>query len=360
MLASRLQFARTYATKVSSKDAASKISSLSVKVHAGSRYATKDGIAHLLSRFNFEDTANKSALRLVRESELLGGSFKSSVDRESITLKAVFLKEDLPYFVNAIGNVLHKPSFKEYQLNESVFPVANVDTAARELCPLKKAEDVLYSITFRNGLGAPIYYDGVVPVSLEDLKKYAEKVYTKENIEVVGEGINEADLKRFVDDSLISALPTGQSLKNDVTPKFHLGETARERFTGANSVAAISVPVTPKDFATFEVLTQYLKSPLYEHFELVSDAKFDSYSGAGLFSLYVQGTNATKVSKNIKTIVSSLNSGKDISGAKSLTSTVLALRETPLSLDSVKNFKLEKFNYAAVGKVSSLPYADEL
>ncbi|EGA56338.1 Qcr2p [Saccharomyces cerevisiae FostersB] len=197
--AARLQFAQGSVRRltVSARDAPTKISTLAVKVHGGSRYATKDGVAHLLNRFNFQNTNTRSALKLVRESELLGGTFKSTLDREYITLKATFLKDDLPYYVNALADVLYKTAFKPHELTESVLPAARYDYAVAEQCPVKSAEDQLYAITFRKGLGNPLLYDGVERVSLQDIKDFADKVYTKENLEVSGENVVEADLKRI-------------------------------------------------------------------------------------------------------------------------------------------------------------------
>lgn len=363
----RLQFAKQALRRytVSATDGSGKISSLSVKVHGGSRYATKDGVSHLLSRFNFQNTSGKSALRLVRESELLGGKFESKVDREYITLKATFLKEDLPYYVNALGNVLYKTSFKPYELNETVLPAVQHDLAVAQTCPVKKAEDLLYNVTFRSGLGNTVLYDGVEKVSLEDIQQFADKVYTKENIEIVGQGVNEADLKRFVNDSLLSSLPSGTPLAASVAPKTYTGET-RARFANADSVAAISVPVSKESFGEYEVLSRYLTSPLFELSELVHSAKVQRFKDIGLFTLFVKGPDAAVVSENIKKVVSQLKKGKDISVAKELTSLKFALENdgavppAELKIDSVANFKLNKFNYVAVGDVSKLPYADEL
>ncbi|SCU97585.1 LAME_0F20164g1_1 [Lachancea meyersii CBS 8951] len=365
MIGSRMRMLAARQYHISAKDSASKVSTLAVRVHAGSRYATKDGVAHLLSRFNFHNTGNKSALRLVRESELLGGRFESSVDREYITLKATFLKEDLPYYVSALGDVVYKTSFRPHELPESVLPAAKHDLAKAQACPVKISESLLYNVVFRNNLGNAVLYDGVQKVSLEDIKTYADKVYTRDNIEIAGLGVNEADLKRFVNDSLFASLPQGTSLAKESAPKTYVGET-RLRSSKGDSVAAIAVPVAKADFATYEVLATYLTSALSDLSSVISKVKFDSYSNAGLFSLYVKGPDAKAVSENVQKVVSSLKKTQDISVAKDATALRLALKsETEpfveqLSLDKVKDFKLGKFSYVAVGDVSNLPFADQL
>lgn len=366
-MSARLQLAKQSLRRytVSATDGSGKISTLAVKVHGGSRYATKDGVSHLLSRFNFQNTSGKSALRLVRESELLGGKFESTVDREYITLKATFLKEDLPYYVNALGNVLYKTSFKSHELKETVLPAANHDLAVAETCPVQKAEDLLYNITYRKGLGNTVLYDGVQKVTLEDIKEYADKVYTKENIEIVGQGVNEADLKKFVSDSLLNSLPTGSPLATSVASKTYTGE-ARARFSETDSVAAIAVPVTQEAFAQHEVLARFVTSPLFEFSSLVHSAKLQRFNGAGLFILYVKGPDSTQVSQNIKKVVAALRKGQDLSAAKEYATLKFAIENdgavpaVQLDTKDVSSFKLDKFNYVAVGDVANLPYADEL
>lgn len=366
-MSARYQFAKQALRRytVSATDGSGKISTLAVKVHGGSRYATKDGISHLLSRFNFQNTSGKSALRLVRESELLGGKFESTVDREFITLKATFLKEDLPYYVNALGNVLYKTSFKLHELKETVLPAAQHDLLVAETCPLKKAEELLYNVTYRKGLGNALLYDGVEKVSLEEIKAFADKVYTKENIEIVGQGVNEADLKKFVSDSLLNSLPTGSPLAASVAPKTYVGES-RARFSDADSVAAIAVPVAQESFAEYEVLSRYVTSPLSGLDTAVHSAKLQRFHDAGLFTLAVKGPDATQVAQNIKRVVSELKKGKDLSVAREYAALQFAVENdgavppATLNAEKVGNFKLGKFNYVAVGDVSNLPYADEL
>ncbi|CAI6921604.1 ANL_collapsed_G0058510.mRNA.1.CDS.1 [Saccharomyces cerevisiae] len=337
--AARLQFAQGSVRRltVSARDAPTKISTLAVKVHGGSRYATKDGVAHLLNRFNFQNTNTRSALKLVRESELLGGTFKSTLDREYITLKATFLKDDLPYYVNALADVLYKTAFKPHELTESVLPAARYDYAVAEQCPVKSAEDQLCAITFRKGLGNPLLYDGVERVSLQDIKDFADKVYTKENLEV-------------------SVNPNQKSF---------LGEENRVRFIG-DSVAAIGIPVNKASLAQYEVLANYLTSALSELSGLLSSAKLDKFTDGGLFTLFVRDQDSAVVSSNIKKIVADLKKGKDLSPAINYTKLKNAVQNesvsSPIELnfDAVKDFKLGKFNYVAVGDVSNLPYLDEL
>lgn len=362
---SRGQLLRSSARHYSivTKDLPGNLSVLRVKVHAGSRYANKDGIAHLLSRFNFQNTNTKSALRLVRESELLGGCTKSTVDREYITLEARFLKENLPYYVNALSNVLYKTSFRPHELPESVIPAAKYDLAVADSNPIFQAEDLLYNISFRNGLGNPVLYDSVEKVSIDDLKEFSSKVYTKENIEIEGVGINEADLKKFVTESLFNSLPQGSNLASSAKSEIFTGKESRLRRIG-ESVASVGIPVASKDFGKFQALEAYLSSELFPLTDLLSEVKFTKYPDVGFLTFSVKNGDATVVSENIKKVVGELKKSQDISKATELAKLKLGTETSSpvdIKFDGVKEFKLDdKFNFAAVGDVSKLPFRDQL
>lgn len=350
---SRVQLVRKYT--ISAVESPGRLSTLVVKCHAGSRYSPKDGVSHLLSRFNFQNTNAKSALRLVRESELLGGTLESVVCREFITLKATFLKEQLPYFVETLGNVLYKTSFRPHELPESVLPAAAYDLALAKADPIWRANDLLYQVTYKNdGLARPILYDGVENITLDDIKDFANKVYTRENIDIYGTGINQQDLTRFVSDSLINTLPGGKSLKDSSNPsKAFTGET-RQRSAGT-SIVGISIPVDKASIPTYQVLSTYLNSSLFPYKVNAQLGLFDN--SYGLFKFFVKDDDPTIVTKEIKDIVSKLKQGIDISSAINLTKLNINHAE---NLEKVKNFKLGQFSYVAIGNVSNLPFKDDL
>ena len=53
-----------------------------------------------------QTTQRRTALRLARESELLGGQLRATHTREAIILEANFLREDLPYFTELLAEVI--------------------------------------------------------------------------------------------------------------------------------------------------------------------------------------------------------------------------------------------------------------
>lgn len=58
-----------------------------------------------------QNTEKRSALRITRESELLGGQLKAYHTREALVVEAAFLREDLPYFTELLGEVITKTRY---------------------------------------------------------------------------------------------------------------------------------------------------------------------------------------------------------------------------------------------------------
>ena len=58
-----------------------------------------------------QNTNKRSALRITRESELLGGQLVSYHTRESLVIEAKFLREDLPYFTELLGEVISQTKY---------------------------------------------------------------------------------------------------------------------------------------------------------------------------------------------------------------------------------------------------------
>mgnify|MGYP003740288875 CR=1 FL=1 len=61
--------------------------------------------------FNWQSTLKRSALRITRETELLGSEVSSSHSRENIVLRAKFLSGDLPYFAELLAEVASQTKY---------------------------------------------------------------------------------------------------------------------------------------------------------------------------------------------------------------------------------------------------------
>ncbi|GEQ67409.1 hypothetical protein JCM33374_g1074 [Metschnikowia sp. JCM 33374] len=367
--------ARAYSTapvKLVSRDAAGSLSTLSAVVSNAGSKSGKAGVAHLLSKYGFLNTETKSALRFTRESELLGGSFSSYVTRDAVILSAQFLKQDLPYYVDAFASVLAKPAFRPHEFVETVLPVARAESAAAHADNAFVALEALHALSFRKGLGQPLYYTDAQKVTLDDVTAFAAEAYTAGNVQLVASGVNQDDLAGFVAESAFSELAPGASKAPAV--KTYTGVESRITASGP-SYAAIAVPVATKDFAKYEVLSAAagtsvlpgVASPLSKI--PGADSKLYKYQDAGLFVVSVQGADGAVVAEGIKAAKKAVSSisAADLTNATKTAQLSVALQESfefphdnAVSADSGKGAKLGAFNYVAVGNTDVLPYADEL
>lgn len=64
-----------------------------------------------LTEVLLQNTNKRSALRVTRESELLGGQLTSYHTREALIIEAKFLREDLPYFTELLGEVISQTKY---------------------------------------------------------------------------------------------------------------------------------------------------------------------------------------------------------------------------------------------------------
>lgn len=217
------------------------VSEVVVTVKGAGSKSGPAGLAHVVAASAFLDTSSKSALRLKREAELLGGEYSASVTRDDLVLKATFLKESLPFFVNAIGGALAEAAHKPHELTEVALPYAKYVAAQANACPTFRALEELHAVSFRSGLGKPLYYDGSKSFSAEDVAAFAKTHFTSENVAVEGTNVEEADLAKFVGESPLSKLHNGNAVVA-ATPKTYTGAETRIRAAGA-SAAVIGVPV---------------------------------------------------------------------------------------------------------------------
>ncbi|RAL61570.1 hypothetical protein DID88_009609 [Monilinia fructigena] len=101
--------------KVASRDVAGATTKLAVVAKAGTRYQTAPGLTSGLERFAFKNTLKRSALRICRESELLGAQLNAYHTREALVVEAKFLREDLPYFTELLGEVVSATKYTPHE-----------------------------------------------------------------------------------------------------------------------------------------------------------------------------------------------------------------------------------------------------
>jgi ubiquinol-cytochrome c reductase core subunit 2 len=416
MLARRASaFARSFATvvdnagvKVAAIDNGQPTTAVTFLVKAGSRYESKPGVAHTLKNFAFKSTAKRSTLGTVRESELYGGVLSASLTREYLALTSEFLRGDESFFVDVMSSFLTSGKFQRHEFQEYVLPVVEAESIAASQNPATHALELAHSLAFRSGLGSSLFASPHSHVSLDDVKDFAARAFSKGNIAVLGTGIDSATLTQLVEKALAGA--SVGNVAAESKPSTYFGGETRVESHGPETVFIGFGAAGPADPA-LAILSAHLSpepsvkwsqglSPISAAIPQGTSVQpiLMSYSDASLFGLLVQGSSAegvkeaakvaTKALKEstglkgdaLKTAVakakfaaaSSLDGRDGIFGAlstKVFANSDASIEATLASIDkvdaaafskSVTAITQAKPTFVAIGSVQALPFADEV
>ncbi|KAJ5381055.1 Cytochrome b-c1 complex subunit 2 [Penicillium cataractarum] len=198
--------------KVANREVAGPTGTLALVAKAGSRYQPFPGFADALEKFAFKTTLKRSALRITREVELLGGEISSTHSRENVVLRAKFLANDLPYFTELLAEVASQPKFADHELSEVVSYLLKYNQQAAFANPENVALDAAHGVAFHRGLGSPVTPSPSSPyekyLSADALAEFAKDAYAKSNVALVATGPNSADVNKWVG-QFFKDLPTG-------------------------------------------------------------------------------------------------------------------------------------------------------
>lgn len=295
--------------KTAVKPSDAPISEISVVINAGSRFDQQPGAGHLLEKFAFRNTANRSALRFARESELLGGQVETFHDRDNIVLKAKFLKRNLPFYVEALGDVLQNTLFNKYELVEDVLPLAAREAEAAAADAVTRSREAAYEAAFRTGLGNGLYVEKHSPVSIDEIKKAASAAYTKANIAVAGFSVVEEDFNALIGEHF-GSIAEGAKLEAPET-KTYAGDI-RIRASGPNAVTLAFPTDTPSSalavVANILGGTSSIKwaagSSLLGSVAARTGTKIDTtytpYSDAAVLAVTISGPSSSQVNEAVR------------------------------------------------------------
>ncbi|KAF9306613.1 ubiquinol-cytochrome c reductase core subunit 1 [Mortierella antarctica] len=296
--------------KIAALDESSPTASVSLVINAGSRFEPKDkaGIAHFVKNYGFKNNGKRSAFRIARETELVGGVLSSNLGRETISFTAECLKEDVPYFVEVFGDLVAQTKFAEHELHSVATEVA-AECHLAESTPEIAVIDALHNAAFRNGLGNSVYAASYSDISTEDLKKFASQNFVANKVALVATGVSEAELKSLAD-SAFSHVAAGSAAKAEGA-KYYGGDVrvAHNSSVGHVAVAFQGAAAGTPDFYTAQWSTSGV-SPLAAaagkigHGAQISAFNY-GYSDAGLFGVYAQASNKD-ITEAAKVAVASL------------------------------------------------------
>ncbi|PWN51971.1 putative QCR2-40 kDa ubiquinol cytochrome-c reductase core protein 2 [Violaceomyces palustris] len=427
----KAQQARTFSTakaagsiNVAAADDGAPTSTITVAVKAGPRYEAVPGAAHVLKDFLFKSTDKRSALRLIRETELNGGVLSTSLTKEHLLLTAEFLRGDEDYFVEILGDVLSRSKFARHEFEEEVVPQVQAEYGQAFASPEIIGYDSLLQTAYRQrGLGSSLFASPVTPVSYKTVVDYAKQVFSKNNIAVLGSGIEAGKLselvsKNFADVSASGSVPStaskyfgGEQRVAFAAP--HGSEGGRASFghffvgyegAGLNDAKSAAEFSVLRSLLGGESSVKWSKglSPLSQISESVAGAKAEAFnltfSDSGIFGAYISAPHAaiqeaaSKAAQAIKEVAGGIKEEdvqKAIAKAKFESAAALesrsyshqaaggqlldggkisTLEESFSALDAVKASGLSsiaekllksKPTTVAVGDLHKLPYADE-
>ncbi|KAI0484619.1 LuxS/MPP-like metallohydrolase [Xylariaceae sp. FL0804] len=302
--------------RVASRDSQGPTTKLAVVAKAGTRYQPAPGLAAGLEEFAFKNTDRRTALRITREAELLGGQLISYHTREALVLEARFLRENVPYFAELLAEVITQTRYTTHEFNEEVSRVLQLKQAKLSGDVSALALDAAHSVAFHTGLGAPLYPTSSAPLKgyLDEntIAAYAAGAYTKPNIALVGDGVATDALQQWAETFFkgVPQSPVTNALEPlDSKSATYFGGEHRTAHTGGNSMV-IAFPGS--SFGTFKpevaVLTALLGgqsnvkwSPGFTLLAqaaaatpgAIASATNLAYSDAGLLTIQINGAAAS-------------------------------------------------------------------
>ncbi|RMZ74808.1 hypothetical protein DV737_g5713, partial [Chaetothyriales sp. CBS 132003] len=239
------QTGEAHGVKYASRDVSGPTTTLAIVSKAGTRYQPFPGYSDALEKFAFKSTTKRSALRITREIELLGGKAEAYHTRENVVLQTKFLKEDLPYFAELLAEVISKTRYTRHELSEEVLHVIKLAQQSLLTKPSEIAINSLHSLAFHRGLG-----EALSPTSPALLSKYldaagvadfSDAAYARANIAVVANGAADSEVAKWVRE-FFDETGAGAAKLDSTASKYYGGE---ERIAhGSGNAIVLGFPGT--------------------------------------------------------------------------------------------------------------------
>jgi len=150
-------------------------------------------------------------------------------------VEAKFLREDLPYFTELLGEVVSSTQYAAHEYNEEVAALLRMEKITLLANASQVAIDSAHGVAFHRGLGnppSPTKY-----LNADSIAEFSEKAYSKSNIAVVANGASQADLAKWVGE-FFTDIHTGESLSGAGVTRYYGGEDRIEHGSGKSLVLA--------------------------------------------------------------------------------------------------------------------------
>ncbi|KAJ1675852.1 ubiquinol-cytochrome c reductase core subunit 1 [Spiromyces aspiralis] len=233
---------------------------VSLVVNAGSRFETVEttGAAHFLKNWAFRNTVPRTSFRTIREAELQGATLYSEATREHIIYTVECFKQDVPFFVEVLGDVATATKYAQHEFDQIAKQV-HIESASARASPVLRVIDDLHSAAFRSGLGNSLYAPPSSPIAnSEQVKAYAESAFTAPRVAIIGTGIGAQALTSIVSSSsAFSSLASAASAPAPSPAKFFGGQSKHADVASSVFHYALGFEA-PRDPATAKVLAELL------------------------------------------------------------------------------------------------------
>ncbi|KAI9840779.1 MAG: ubiquinol-cytochrome c reductase core subunit 1 [Sclerophora amabilis] len=231
--------------KFASRDIPGPTTTLALVAKAGTRYQLMPGLTDGLEKFAFKGTTKRSAIRITRETELLGAELSAYHSRESLVIGAKFLRDDLPYFVELLGDVAKENKYTPHEFAEEVLPTIKLGQKALLGNTKALASNSVHSLAFHRGLGTPLHPTSSSPLTKylneERIAGYGSAAYVKPNIALVANGVDGNEFSKWVSEFFSdtpSAHPTNIPKLESAPSKYYGGEERISHDSGNTMIIA--------------------------------------------------------------------------------------------------------------------------
>ena len=148
----------TNGVTVASVETSSVTTHVSVFVKAGSRYEgyERQGLSHLLRNCAFLATNDRTAFRVAREIDAIGGTLTATSSREHVIYSSDVLKGNLNAVMSTLGNIISSSKFQPWEVDDQKVRM-ELELAQFRSDPTQVVLEELHKVAYRNALSNPLY-----------------------------------------------------------------------------------------------------------------------------------------------------------------------------------------------------------
>ena len=235
-------------------------------------------------------------------------------------------------FLPLMASVLSSTQYYPHEYNELVLPLLQTEMMAVNSSPVTQAIEALHQVAFRKGLGNSLYAVPSNPISVPEVRAFAQYAFAKSNMTLISNGVSE--------DQIRSALGSGGSELgelpfDDESASYYGGEARIRALPGQRPTMVIGLGEAWEPSAACRVLAQLLGgSPSVKWGEgtgmlqtlgldegVTVETRLFGYSDASLLTIILTADDSATLSDAGEAVAQFLTEGveiteNDVEGAK--------------------------------------------